>query len=59
MLVQVVLQPLNNSVVVIVAYATLFRIFHVACYGLQSSSYVGLEMPSDILTHYTNQTAFV
>ena len=39
--------------------ATLFRNFHVACYGSQCSSYFGLEMPSDMLTHYINQTAVV
>jgi len=37
--------------------ATLFRNFHVACYGSQSSAYFGLEMPFDMLSHYINQTA--
>ena len=39
--------------------ATLFRNFHVACYGSQSSSYFGLEMPTDTLTYYINQAAVI
>ena len=35
---------------------TLFRNFHIMCYGGQSSKYFGLVMPPDMILHYIRQT---
>ena len=36
--------------------ATLFKNFHAALYGCQTSKYFDLPMPRDMLSHYVNQT---
>jgi len=38
--------------------ATLFRNFHVALYGCQTSKYFDLPIPENMLSHYINQTNF-
>ena len=38
--------------------ATLFRNFHIACYGCQSFKYFHLDIPDDMLEHYIMQTDF-
>jgi len=48
----------NKRVSKIYTVATLFRNFHVALYGSQSSNYFNLEMPRDMLINYIRGTDF-
>ena len=54
------LQLMKNAgkVSEIYTVATLFRNFHIACYGCQSSNYFNLELPKDMLHNYITQTDF-
>ena len=48
----------NSRVSKIYTVATLFRNFHIMCYGGQTSQYFKLEVPQNMLVHYINQINF-
>jgi len=48
----------SSTVTEIYVVATLFRNFHVGCYGCQTSNYFNLEIPNFFLENYINKTNF-